>query len=133
VQGSHVQFVHLQLGFEQFGSILIVRKSNIKIYIIQSIIFSKLKRSILLLAGISLVIGILAYQSFNEQMDEIIKIIRDSRAGLGQQRYSREQLQQMNDDAEITLMFARGLLGFSVVMAVYALYDDIIKIIRREK
>ena len=133
MQGSHVQFVHLQLGFEQFGSILIVRKSNIKIYIIQSIIFSKLKRSILLLAGISLVIGILAYQSFNEQMDEIIKIIRDSRAGLGQQRYSREQLQQMNDDAEITLMFARGLLGFSVVMAVYALYDDIIKIIRREK
>ena len=125
--------MHLQLGFEQFGSILIVRKSNIKIYIIQSIIFSKLKRSILLLAGISLVIGILAYQSFNEQMDEIIKIIRDSRAGLGQQRYSREQLQQMNDDAEITLMFARGLLGFSVVMAVYALYDDIIKIIRREK
>ena len=133
MQGSHVQFVHLQLGFEQFGSIVIVRKSNIKIYIIQSIIFSKLKRSILLLAGISLVIGILAYQSFNEQMDEIIKIIRDSRAGLGQQRYSREQLQQMNDDAEITLMFARGLLGFSVVMAVYALYDDIIKIIRREK
>ena len=133
MQGSHVQFVHLQLGFEQFGSILIVRKSNIKIYIIQSIIFSKLKRSILLLAGISLVIGILAYQSFNEQMDEIIKIIRDSRAGLGQQRYSREQLQQMNDDAEITLMFARGLLGFSVVMAVYALYDDIIIIIRREK
>ena len=133
MQGSHVQFVHLQLGFEQFGSILIVRKSNIKIYIIQSIIFSKLKRSILLLAGISLVIGILAYQSFNEQMDEIIKIIRDSRAGLGQQRYSREQLQQMNDDAEITLMFARGLLGFSVAMAVYALYDDIIKIIRREK
>ena len=133
MQGSHVQFVHLQLGFEQFGSILIVRKSNIKIYIIQSIIFSKLKRSILLLAGISLVIGILAYQSFNEQMDEIIKIIRDSRAGLGQQRYSREQLQQMNDDAEITLMFARGLLGFSVLMAVYALYDDIIKIIRREK
>ena len=133
MQGSHVQFVHLQLGFEQFGSILIVRKSHIKIYIIQSIIFSKLKRSILLLAGISLVIGILAYQSFNDQMDEIIKIIRDSRAGLGQQRYSREQLQQMNDDAEITLMFARGLLGFSVVMAVYALYDDIIKIIRREK
>ena len=125
--------MHLQLGFEQFGSILIVRKSNIKIYIIQSIIFSKLKRSILLLAGISLVIGILAYQSFNDQMDEIIKIIRDSRAGLGQQRYSREQLQQMNDDAEITLMFARGLLGFSVVMAVYALYDDIIKIIRRVK
>ena len=125
--------MHLQLGFEQFGSILIVRKSNIKIYIIQSIIFSKLKRSILLLAGISLDIGILAYQSFNEQMDEIIKIIRDSQAGLGQQRYSREQLQQMNDDAEITLMFARGLLGFSVVMAVYALYDDIIKIIRREK
>ena len=133
MQGSHVQFVHLQLGFEQFGSILIVRKSNIKIYIIQSIIFSKLKRSILLLAGISLVIGILAYQSFNEQMDEIIKIIRDSRAGLGQQRYSREQLQQMNDNAEITLMFARGLIGFSVSMAIYALYEDIIKIIRREK
>ena len=133
MQGSHVQFVHLQLGFEQFGSILIVRKSNIKIYIIQSIIFSKLKRSILLLAGISLVIGILAYQSFNEQMDEIIKIIRDSRAGLGQQRYSREQLQQMNDDAEITLMFARGLIGFSVSMAIYALYEDIIKIIRRVK
>ena len=133
MQGSHVQFVHLQLGFEQFGSILIVRKSNIKIYIIQSIIFSKLKRSILLLAGISLVIGILAYQSFNEQMDEIIKIIRDSRAGLGQQRYSREQLQQMNDDAEITLMFARGLIGFSVSLAIYALYEDIIKIIRRVK
>ena len=87
----------------------------------------------MLIAGISLVIGILAYQSFNDQMDEIIKIIRDSQAGLGQQRYSREQLQQMNDNAEITLMFARGLLGFSVVMAVYALYDDIIKIIRREK
>ena len=133
MQGSHVQFVHLQLGFEQFGSILIVRKSNIKIYIIQSIIFSKLKISILLIAGISLVIGILAYQSFNDQMDEIIKIIRDSQAGLGQQRYSREQLQQMNDNAEITLMFARGLIGFSVSMAIYALYEDIIKIIRRVK
>tara|TARA_Y100000590_G_scaffold7087_1_gene9099 strand:+ start:215 stop:616 length:402 start_codon:yes stop_codon:yes gene_type:complete len=133
VQGSHVQFVHLQLGFEQFGSIVIVRKSNIKIYITQSIIFSKLKISILLIAGISLVIGILAYQSFNDQMDEIIKIIRDSQAGLGQQRYSREQLQQMNDNAEITLMFARGLIGFSVSMAIYALYEDIIKIIRRVK
>ena len=125
--------MHLQLGFEQFGSIVIVRKSNIKIYITQSIIFSKLKISILLIAGISLVIGILAYQSFNDQMDEIIKIIRDSQAGLGQQRYSREQLQQMNDNAEITLMFARGLIGFSVSMAIYALYEDIIKIIRREK
>ena len=125
--------MHLQLGFEQFGSILIVRKSNIKIYITQSIIFSKLKISILLIAGISLVIGILAYQSFNDQMDEIIKIIRDSQAGLGQQRYSREQLQQMNDNAEITLMFARGLIGFSVSMAIYALYEDIIKIIRRVK
>ncbi len=133
MQGSHVQFVHLQLGFEQFGSIVIVRKSNIKIYITQSIIFSKLKISILLIAGISLVIGILAYQSFNDQMDEIIKIIRDSQAGLGQQRYSREQLQQMNDNAEITLMFARGLIGFSVSMAIYALYEDIIKIIRRVK
>ena len=125
--------MHLQLGFEQFGSIVIVRKSNIKIYITQSIIFSKLKISILLIAGISLVIGILAYQSFNDQMDEIIKIIRDSQAGLGQQRYSREQLQQMNDNAEITLMFARGLIGFSVSMAIYALYEDIIKIIRRVK
>ena len=133
MQGSHVQFVHLQLGFEQFGSIVIVRESNIKIYITQSIIFSKLKISILLIAGISLVIGILAYQSFNDQMDEIIKIIRDSQAGLGQQRYSREQLQQMNDNAEITLMFARGLIGFSVSMAIYALYEDIIKIIRRVK
>ena len=132
MQGSHVQFVHLQLGFEQFGSILFVRKSNIKIYIAQSVIFSKLKRTTLLIGIISLVLGILAYQSAMDQIDEIMEIIRDSQAGRGA-RYSREELQLMNDDAEVTLMFARGFLGFSAAMILYAFYDDIIKIIRRVK
>ena len=132
MQGSHVQFVHLQLGFEQFGSILFVRKSNIKIYIAQSVIFSKLKRTTLLIGVISLVLGILAYQSAMDQIDEIMEIIRDSQAGRGA-RYSREELQLMNDDAEVTLMFARGFLGFSAAMILYAFYDDIIKIIRRVK
>ena len=132
MQGSHVQFVHLQLGFEQFGSILFVRKSNIKIYIDQSVIFSKLKRTTLLIGIISLVLGILAYQSAMDQIDEIMEIIRESQAGRGA-RYTREELQLMNDNAEVTLMFARGFLGFSAAMILYAFYDDIIKIIRRVK
>ena len=132
MQGSHVQFVHLQLGFEQFGSILFVRKSNIKIYIDQSVIFSKLKRTTLLIGIISLVLGIFAYQSAMDQIDEIMEIIRDSQAGRGA-RYTREELQLMNDNAEVTLMFARGFLGFSAAMILYAFYDDIIKIIRRVK
>ena len=132
MQGSHVQFVHLQLGFEQFGSILFVRKSNIKIYIDQSVIFSKLKRTTLLIGIISLVLGILAYQAAMDQIDEIMEIIRESQAGRGA-RYSREELQLMNDNAEVTLMFARGFLGFSAAMILYAFYDDIIKIIRRVK
>ena len=132
MQGSHVQFVHLQLGFEQFGSILYVRKSNIKIYIDQSVIFSELKRTTLLIGIISLVLGIFAYQSAMDQIDEIMEIIRESQAGRGA-RYTREELQLMNDNAEVTLMFARGFLGFSAAMILYAFYDDIIKIIRRVK
>ena len=132
MQGSHVQFVHLQLGFEQFGSISLIRKSNIKIYIAQSVIFSKLKRTTLLIGIISLVLGILAYQSAMDQIDEIMEIIRESQAGRGA-RYTREELQLMNDNAEVTLMFARGFLGFSAAMILYAFYDDIIKIIRRVK
>ena len=124
--------MHLQLGFEQFGSILIVRKSNIKIYIAQSVIFSKLKRTTLLIGIISLVLGILAYQSAMDQIDEIMEIIRESQAGRGA-RYTREELQLMNDNAEVVLMFARGFLGFSAAMILYAFYDDIIKIIRRVK
>ena len=132
MQGSHVQFVHLQLGFEQFGSIILIRRSNIKIYIVQSVVFFKLKRTTLLIGIISLVLGLLAYQSAMDQIDDIVEIIRDSQAGRGA-RYSREELQRMNDDAEVTLMFARGFLGFSVAMILYAFYDDIIKIIRRVK
>ena len=132
MQGSHVQFVHLQLGFEQFGSIILVRKSNIKRYIAQSVIFSKLKRTTLLIGMISLVLGIFAYQSAMDQIDEIMEIIRDSQAGRGA-RYTREELQLMNDNAEVTLMFARGFLGFSAAMILYAFYDDIVKIIRRVK
>ena len=132
MQGSHVQFVHLQLGFEQFGSISLIRKSNIKIYIAQSVIFFKLKRTTLLIGVISLVLGILAYQAAMDQIDEIMEIIRESQAGRGA-RYSREELQLMNDDAEVTLMFARGFLGFSAAMILYAFYDDIVKIIRRVK
>ena len=132
MQGSHVQFVHLQLGFEQFGSIILVRKSNIKRYIAQSVIFSKLKRTTLLIGIISLVLGIFAYQSAMDQIDEIMEIIRDSQAGRGA-RYTREELQLMNDNAEVTLMFARGFLGFSAAMILYAFYDDIVKIIRRVK
>ena len=124
--------MHLQLGFEQFGSIILVRKSNIKIYIAQSVIFSKLKRTTLLIGIISLVLGILAYQSFVDQMDEIMEIIRESQAGRGA-RYTREELQLMNDNAEVVLMFARGFLGFSAAMILSAFYDDIIKIIRRVK
>ena len=132
MQGSHVQFVHLQLGFEQFGSIVIVRKSNIKIYIAQSVIFSKLKRTTLLIGIISLVLGILAYQSAMDQIDEIMEIIRESQAGRGA-RYTREELQLMNDNAEVTLMFARGFLGFSAAMILYAFYDDISRIVAKMK
>ena len=39
----------------------------------------------------------------------------------------------MNDDAEVTLMFARGFLGFAVLMVFYGLYDDIIKIVTKIK
>ena len=79
-----------------------------------------------------MVLGILAYQSFVDQMDEIMEIIRESQAGRGA-RYSREELQLMNDNAEVILMFARGFLGFAAAMILYAFYDDIIKIIRRVK
>jgi len=85
-----------------------------------------------LIGIVSLVLGILAYQSFVDQMDEIMEIIRESQAGRGA-RYSREELQLMNDNAEVILMFARGFLGFSAAMILYAFYDDIIKIIRRVK
>ena len=91
-----------------------------------------MKRTTLLIGIISLVLGILAYQAAMGQIDEIMEIIRESQAGRGA-RYSREELQLMNDDAEVTLMFARGFLGFSVAMILYAFYDDIIKIIRRVK
>ena len=124
--------MHLQLGFEQFGSIILVRKSNIKIYIAQSVIFSKLKRTTLLIGIISLVLGILAYQSFVDQMDEIMEIIRESQAGRGA-RYTREELQLMNDNAEVVLMFARGFLGFSAAMILYAFYDDISRIVAKMK
>ena len=92
-----------------------------------------MKRTTLLIGVISLVLGILAYQSAMDQIDEIMEIIRESQAGRGARRYSREELQLMNDDAEVTLMFARGFLGFSAAMILYAFYDDIIKIIRRVK
>ena len=132
MQGSHVQFVHLQLGFEQFGSIPVICKQCIKTYISQNVFFSKLKRTTLLIGIISLVLGILAYQSAMDQIDEIMEIIRESQAGRGA-RYTREELQLMNDNAEVTLMIARGFLGFSAAMILYAFYDDIIKIIRRVK
>ena len=132
MQGSHVQFVHLQLGFEQFGSISLIRKSNIKRYIAQSVIFFKLKRTTLLIGIISLVLGILAYQSAMDQIDEIMEIIRESQAGRGA-RYTREELQLMNDNAEVTLMFARGFLGFSAAMILYAFYDDISRIVAKMK
>ena len=95
--------------------------------------FSELKKGILLIGIISVVLGVLAYQSAMEQIDDIMEIIRDSRAGAGQQRYSREEIQLMNDDAEVTLMFARGFLGFAVAMVLYGLYDDIIKIVTKIK
>ena len=95
--------------------------------------FPELKKGILLIGIISVVLGVLAYQSAMEQIDEIMEIIRDSRAGAGQQRYSREEIQLMNDDAEVTLMFARGFLGFAVLMVFYGLYDDIIKIVTKIK
>tara|TARA_B100000929_G_scaffold80193_1_gene62605 strand:+ start:790 stop:1053 length:264 start_codon:yes stop_codon:yes gene_type:complete len=85
----------------------------------------------MLLVGIvALVLGILAYQSAMGQIADIVKIIEESRAGLGPQ-YSNERLQAMNDNAEVTLMFARGVLGFSVLMVFYALYDDIMRIVKR--
>ena len=86
-----------------------------------------MKKGILLIGIISVVLGVLAYQSAMEQIDDIMEIIRDSRAGAGQQRYSREEIQLMNDDAEVTLMFARGFLGFAVAMVLYAFYDDVRK------
>ena len=124
--------MHLQLGFEQFGSITKICKSNIKIYIKQKSNIIKLKRIPLVIAVISLIIGAITYQSALDQIAEIAKIIRDSQAGVGA-RYSTERLQQMNDDAEITLMAGRGFLGLSVLMLVYGLYDNIIKAIRRVK
>ena len=77
-------------------------------------------------------LGILAYQSAINQIADILKIIEDSRAGHGS-RYSNERLQVLNDDAEVTLMFARGFLGFSVLMVLYALYDDIVRIVAKIK
>ena len=124
--------MHLQLGFEQFGSITKICKSNIKIYIKQKSNIIKLKRIPLVIAVISLIIGAITYQSALDQIAEIAKIIRDSQAGVGA-RYSTERLQQMNDDAEITLMAGRGFLGLSVLMLVYGLYDNIIKAILRVK
>ena len=124
--------MHLQLGFEQFGSIFILRKSNIKIYINQKCNIIELKRIPLVIAVISVIIGAITYQSALDQIAEITKIIRESQAGVGA-RYSTERLQQMNDDAEITLMAGRGFLGLSVLMGLYGLYDEIIKIIQRVK
>ena len=81
---------------------------------------------------VALVLGILAYQSAINQIADNLKIIEDSRAGLGPQ-YSNERLQVLNDNAEVTLMFARGFLGFSVLMVLYALYDDIMRTIKRTR
>ena len=78
----------------------------------------------------ALALGILAYQSAMDQIADILKIIEDRGQGLGP-RYSNEWIQVLNDDAEVTLMFARGFLGFSVFMVVYALYDDIMRTIKR--
>ena len=89
-----------------------------------------MKRNTLLVGIVALVLGILAYQSAINQIADILKIIEDSRAGLGPQ-YSNERLQVLNDNAEVTLMFARGFLGFSVLMVLYALYDDIMRTIKR--
>ncbi|MCH2404415.1 MAG: hypothetical protein MK229_04840 [Nitrososphaerales archaeon] len=89
-----------------------------------------MKRNTLLVGIVALALGILAYQSAMDQIADIMKIIEDSRAGHGP-RYSNERLQVLNDDAEVTLMFARGFLGFSVFMVVYALYDDIMRTIKR--
>ena len=79
---------------------------------------------------VALVLGILAYQSAMDQIADVLKIIEESRSGLGP-RYSSEWIQVLNDNAEVTLMFARGFLGFSVFMVVYALYDDIMRTIKR--
>ena len=122
--------MHLQLGFEQFGSIAIICKSGIKIYITQRLTAFELKRITLAVGIVALVLGILAYQSAMDQIADILKIIEDSRAGLGP-RYSNERLQALNDNAEVTLMFARGFLGFSVLMVFYALFDDIMRTIKR--
>ena len=89
-----------------------------------------MKRITLAVGIVALVLGILAYQSAMGQIADILKIIEDSRAGLGP-RYSNERLQALNDNAEVTLMFARGFLGFSVLMVLYALYDDIMRTIKR--
>ena len=86
----------------------------------------------MLVGIVALVLGILAYQSAMDQIADILKIIEDSRAGLGP-RYSNERLQALNDNAEVTLMFARGFLGFSVLMVIYALYDEIIQIVTKIK
>ena len=91
-----------------------------------------MKRIPLVIAIISVIIGAITYQSALDQIAEITKIIRESQAGAGA-RYSTERLQQMNDDAEITLMAGRGFLGLSVLMGLYGLYDEIIKIIQRVK
>ena len=91
-----------------------------------------MKRNTLLVGIVALVLGILAYQSAINQIADILKIIEDSRAGLGP-RYSNERLQVLSDDAEVTLMFARGVLGFSVLMVIYALYDEIIQIVTKIK
>ena len=91
-----------------------------------------MKRNTLLVGIVALVVGILAYQSAINQIADILKIIEDSRAGLGP-RYSNERLQVLNDNAEVTLMFARGFLGFSILMVFYALYDDIMQIVTKIK
>ena len=91
-----------------------------------------MKRNTLLVGIVALALGILAYQSAMDQIADVLKIIEESRSGLGP-RYSSEWIQVLNDDAEVTLMFARGFLGFSVFMVFYALYDEIIRIVTKIK
>ena len=89
-----------------------------------------MKRNTLLVGIVALVLGILAYQSAMDQIADVLKIIEESRSGLGP-RYSNERLQVLSDNAEVTRMFARGILGFSILVLLYALSDDIMRTIKR--
>lgn len=92
-----------------------------------------MKRNIFIIGVVLLVVGILVYQSAQNQIEEIMNIARDNRRAVGGARFSQEVLQEMNDRAQVTLLFSRGLVGFSGILIIYAIYGDLVRLIEKRK